>query len=403
MPNLNHRLYSAFFPIFLSQNSAFFPPFFLPNPNGQLDFRWQNVRNTARRMTLRTMGFLVALFSTTRADAATYSTACPNCSGYAGAICEKLTAYSANGVIGHNAICVRDNTSSSPIITNASCLAKLRAWGMCTDGQVGLGHLVNTSLNCYGSSGPSATGSFAGTSISTNYGNFNYDSAVSGNLRYSNNSSAGTGYGVTYSQACCLSSGTTITSCCLSNATSCYDYWYSGSCSSGTIITNITVSGMSSGSTDQCSYAFYTYFSNSMSTTGWCEMGGNIFVEGTGALLIAHECFGTTSILGSNLAFECGVIVESCDSSSGYYRTPAVNYPLSFYTQGASAFCATCPDVANNNLDFAYESGLLSAYVSSSGSGITSCWAKPTQNPATYTDDKGTVEVKFTSDCQYKE
>lgn len=402
MPNLNHRLCSAFFPIFSSQKSAFFPPFLLPNLNGRLDLKWQNTRNSAQRMALRTMGFLVALFSTARADAVVYNSACPKCSGYSGAICEKTTAYSACGVIGYNAVCVRDNTSSLPIITDASCLAKLRAWGMCTDGQAGLGRLVNTGLNCYGPSGPSATDSFAGTSISTPYGTFNYDSAESGHLRYSN-STAGTGYGGMYSQACCLTTGSTVTSCCLSNDSDCYDYWYSGNCSSGFSTTSITVSGMSAGSTDQCTYAFYTYFSNSESTTGWCEMGGKIYVEGTGALLIAHECFGTTSILGSNLAFECGVIVESCDSDDGYYRTSAANYPISFYSEGASTFCATCPDVTNNNLDFTHNSGLLSGYVSSTGSGITSCWAKPTQNPTTYTDSKGTVEVRFTSDCQYKE
>ncbi len=403
MPNLNHRLSSAFFPIFSSQKSAFFPPFLSPNPNGRLDLKWQNTRNTARRVALRTMGFLVALFSATRANAVAYNSACPNCSDYNGAICEKKTAYSGSGVIGYNAVCIPSSTSPSPAITSASCVAKLQAWGMCKDGMAGLGRLHNSGLNCYGTTGPSAGGNFAGTSISSLYGTYYYNRAVSGSLEYIS-IGTGTGVGGTYTTACCLASGASINACCFTRG-SCENYWNCGICDAGQITTNITVNGMSSGSTESCNYDFYTYFKDNRST-GWCGSGtsGNIYVEGTGALLIAHECFGTTSISSaSGLASQCGVIVESCDASAGYYRTNTPNYPLTFFAAGADAFCATCPDVSQNNLDFTYNSGLLSSYVSSAGSGITSCWAKPTQNPTTYTDSKGTVQVTFSSDCQYTE
>lgn len=403
MPNLNHRLYSAFFPIFSSQKSAFFPPFFLPNPNGQLDLRWQNARNTARRMALRTMGFLVAMFSTTRADAVSISDICPTCGYYGGAICDSSnsTTYDDGTGIGtmvYGCIYEDNRGASYPRFRDADCVSLLKSWGLCST-QVNTDHylLYNTGLSCN-------SGSSGGAEAYQN-ATINYDSASYFFTGYT--SYAGiemvlfTTYGTGYTYACCKTdySGASTANCCFSS-NSCND-WLCGICSNGTTFCGISISGVSASASTTCSSDFLNYFSTALST-GWCDSSSGIYVEGTGALLIAQACYGDSTIVLSGHMTDvfCGVLITSCNGNSGFYLSYSSGpNPLLFANSGSAAFCSQCPDGANNNV---LNSGILRVYAESGATDITGCYGVPMATTFTQEDTTGTYEVNINGNCPYK-
>lgn len=342
-----------------------------------------------KRALIRMLGAILSVFVSGRADATvTITTACPNCQYRNGAICDESTAYTESSTVAnaHVAMCIRESNwgDGYPVITDSGCVSKLKEWGLCTNVRTaGSYFLYNTGLSC--SSGSS-------TSYTTTYCGYTYtDTGKSYNGIVEMSSSAGTG--VTYDYACCdVNSGF----CCLTQG-SCIYQFSCGYCAneSGYCGITMTLSVNSSVGGSACPQALQEYFSTAVST-GWCS-GNSIYVEGTGALLIANACYGTTGyVVSSALNWVCGLILDSCKYANGYYRTAVINYPLN--STGLDVYCATCPAEANNNVGL---SGILTVKASSDSTGITSCYGTPINSTVSGSDTSGKYEVTITGDCPY--
>lgn len=360
-----------------------------------------NIWQRSRRVCLRAIGLIVALFSSTHARAY-LSTACPWCSGYGDSICDMSTAedYSDGRVIGRYVqacIPAQNKGLYYPQIQDSSCVKKLQAIGMCDGNEGGstVSFLYQSGLNC--SSGVISTPDYY-----TTFGGYNYQTtdSYSGYVEMATIDS-----GATSPYICCnIINGAGTYNCCIAQS-SCLRWFVCGYCDSG-YNGYVQVSSNSDASdTSGCTAEFQEYFGGSQISTGWCDpTTGDIMVEGTGALLISHFCYGTDYIPqdGHLTQFYCGMIIEGCENANGYYVNKTLPgdpywYGQSGYTE--SDYCPECPDDTNAP----WWCG-ISYSIYSTGTGIESCYAAPSPNPLSpVVDSTGTFEVSFPSDCQYQE
>lgn len=367
----------------------------------------------ARRVGLRAIGLIVALFSTRHANAVSITDVCPNCALYGGAICDSTyssTFDDGRGIGKTFAGCIHNDNRGAgyPRFLDATCVSLLKSWGLCSTALSpnGTYQLSNTGLSCVGGPG-SSSGVYEDSTTYYNGSSYDYMSyTYYQGIEMVDYSATNSNSSMPY--ACCKtdSMGASTAYCCFSSGRC--DYWLCGVCDGGVEVSGVNLSGVLSSTA--CSSDFQTYFSSAHST-GWCDGNSGIYVEGTGALLIAQACYGDSIINSAHMQdVFCGIVITSCHGDSGYYRTAALVDPLVYDMSGTSAFCANCP----SDTHAPWQSGISGFSIYSTGSGITSCYASPNPNPATATDSCGIYELHIASsctdagdceyvDCQYQE
>lgn len=361
-----------------------------------------NIWQRSRRVCLRAIGLIVALFSSTHARAY-LSTACPWCSQYSNSICDMSTAegYSDGHVYGsfvQACIPAENKGVDYPQIQDSTCVEKLQAIGMCDGNEGGstVSFLYQSGLNC--TSGVTSTPDYytyyCGYTYQTKELAFNVvQMAAIDNTSYPYICCDLTcGYDGSYN--CCVSP-----SSCIMPMVCGY-----GACPSGYY--NYMQLYSDSATTDgviSCTAEFQEYFSATQNSTGWCDpTTGKIIVEGTGALLISHFCYGTDYIsqYGNLIQFFCGLIIEGCENANGYYVNKILpGDPMYYGTCGYSSsdYCPKCPtDVSGYSSDHNF-----TITADSSAQGITSCRATAGNPTVSDTDTTGTFDVIISGACPY--
>ncbi len=370
---------------------------------------WQRIH----RVALRAAGVAVALFATNRAHALTYSyqSACPTCYVYGGAICgtgtsetRPYTSDAATGITSFSCITVDNDLKDRFVDSDSGCFNLLRSWGMCTQ-SVGSGStylLRHSGLNC------TTYNQYQGYQVTYQDSLYSYNRKGSGYVEFMLASGSSTYHYVCCTESGLMMAGTGTGVCCLSSNVCLEDQMYgNGSCRGLNDFMNIRKSGNGSSG---CKDYFQDYFRSDQST-GYCDAYGNIYVEGTGALFIAEACWGDRAINGAHMNYvQCGVIITSCNSGAGYYSTNKMISPLTFSSDGDSAYCKSCPSDTHAPWWCGIEYSIYSQ-----GSGIESCYASPNPNPLTrVVDSCGIYELHIASsctdsgactyvDCQYQE
>ena len=353
----------------------------------------------ARRAGLRAMGLVVALFASRHANA--YSseadfliTACPGCRVMPYSICDDNAGTDGvdDGVIIGTAyqMCIplQNKGNGYPQIQDANCVQKLEKIGMCAGGT---GVLSYSGLSCasgavsqaWGMTPSNACGFYESNGrVFTGFVEFYLTEGFSPNMS---------------DYACCYMGDATSNGdyMCYYSSTSCIDRMmggdYSMECGMGYVYER--------DSEDiSCTPEFQEYFS-SMLFSGWCA-NGSIYVEGVGALLISHYCYGSDFITSNLTQYFCGLVVEGCNNFDGYYfSSGAEQDPYMYAMNGSSYYCKECPTDTNAP----WQCGISGFSIYSTGTGITSCYASPYPNPVTNADNTGAYELSFPSDCQYTE
>ncbi|MBQ8294360.1 MAG: hypothetical protein IJX89_03170 [Alphaproteobacteria bacterium] len=355
-----------------------------------------------KRTLIRMLGAILSIFVSGRADALTYSyqTACPTCYLFGNAICgtgiTEAGGYSSNAATGlTSSFCIVDSNDGNPrfVDSNRDCYNLLKSWGMCTTkNSEGYYALQHSGLDCVNAS--ELAGYVLEAGESGNASTYYYSGSKSGYAEFRLQS----GYSA-YQYLCCIESGLTVGSgmCCQSSATCLDDVVYGGSCrdSSGFSAVEIVETGVGVG---PCTDYFQDYFSSNQST-GFCNAYGDIFVEGTGALFIAEACYGVRAIDTGYYAYaQCGVVITSCKSENGYYSTNKEPSPLTFVSDGDSAYCKACPSVSG------YDSGHdFSVKSNTGGTSITSCYATAGTPTITVSDTFGSYQETIDGSCPYSE
>ena len=359
---------------------------------------WQRLR----RVCLRAIGLIVALFSSTHARAY-LSTACPWCEIFPNSICDTSTAqdYSSR-VVGRfvqGCIPSQNKGQNYPQIQDSACVQKLQAIGMCDGNEGGstVSFLYQSGLNC--TSGVSSTPDFY-----TYYCGYTYQTSefFADVVQMASINSY-----VSYPYICCdLDCGYNgVYNCCISQSPCIMPMVCGyGACPSGYYYQQQLYSN--SGSTDgdlSCTEEFQEYFGGSQISTGWCDpTTGKIMVEGIGALLVSHFCYGTDYIpqYGNLIQAFCGMIVEGCETENGYYVNKSLPGDPAYYGQSGytdSDYCPKCPtDVSgyssNHNFTISSNSNLH---------GITSCQATAGNPTVSNSDTSGKFEITIPSTCPY--
>ena len=371
------------------------------------DFDLYTTLRHTHRIVLRAIGAFIALFASNRANAYTseyWTVACPWCAGYGNSICDlsSVEDYSDGRIIGKfaNACIPADNKGVNyPQIQDSSCVSKLQAIGMCDGNEGGstVSFLYQSGLNC--TSGVASSNSdyytyYCGYTYQTTEFAFNVVQMAAID-------------DTSYPYICCdLNCGYDgVYNCCISQS-SCIMPMVCGygACPSGYYGSQQLYSDSANAGSDlTCTQEFQDYFGLSQQSTGWCDpTTGKIIVEGTGALLISHFCYGTDYIpqYGQLIQFFCGMIIEGCENANGYYANKILPSDPGLTGQSgytSNDYCPACPtDISgySSGHDFTFSSD-------SSSAGITSCRAIAGTPTVSDTDTTGDFDITISTACPY--
>ncbi len=387
-----------------------------------------NIWQRSRRVWVRMMGVIVALFASNRTDAAalTVQTLCPKCQTVGNAICNtgagiyNWTSYGGNFREMQFCLPVGNQGSTNPAINDSACVQKLKNWGLC---QTALGggryELHNQNLNCTAGQ-VDYNGTYA-VEYYPNQSQFGYSTAPGGvplpwiSVTGWTSPSYGTilGMGDGFPAVCCVVSGTaTCGMCWVVNNVSPNDCNILVEC--GLVSSNSSWSGYpiishsGAAATNACPKILQDYFNGSSNgkSTGYCS-GNDIYADGLETMLIAQACNGETSFshcysgTTNFLNCACGFMAVSCQYDSGYYWTGHSNDPLN--ERDPQAFCESC-ETGVSGYSTSHDFDIYAVEPGTGGRhGIHTCTAhanNPTADSA-YQDLTGTFTITITDDCPY--